>query len=420
MTSGGPTPTVPTDVRPLTLVLGGLRRGALLVFVPVYVIGQLLAVCAGIVTGWYGLSSWVRIGLAESLTSVRVAFDATATSGGTSQSAGQLVLATGALTIAVLVLAFRAGRAHAAGLEERPLAAAAAGSAVGLGFALPTFATSFAATVVIDRFGIDRLQPVRWQAFALSLIVAGAAAAAGALARARQGVDERIGERVVAAVAAGAAAFWWGLVLAFIAALVTAALSPTQVGTYARILDRGGAVGAAAIIQQALLVPNGSVLVLATSMGATTTVAVGADGAIAVTREGVHANGAAGQFVAAVLGANGTEIARFPWWFAGWLLVPLAATVIGGRIAAAGIARRSERVARGAASGLVYAALCAIAVWGASITIPGWGVGRSEVVTLGASPVIAGALALVWGLVGGAIGGAIPWPPALSRRERPR
>jgi hypothetical protein len=155
-------------------------------------------------------------------------------------------------------------------------------------------------------------------------------------------------------------------------------------------------------------------------MGATTTVAVGADGAIAVTREGVHANGAAGGFVAAVLGADGPEIARFPWWFGGWLLVPLAATVIGGRTAATGIARRSERVARGAASGIVYAALCAIAVWSASITIPTWGVGRSEVVTLGASPLIAGALGVAWGVIGGAIGGAIPWPPGLSGRERPR
>jgi hypothetical protein len=422
MTQAGPTsPEVTPDDRPAASLLVGIGRGALLVFLPVFAIGQALAWTAAAVTGWYGPSTWARVGLAESLTGAHVAFDATAVVfGGSPQLAGELAFATGAVTIAIVVLAFRAGRAQAAGLEDRPLAAAAAASAVGLGFALPTFLTSFGATLTIDRFGIDRLEPLRWQSLVFPAVIAGAAAVVGALGLARQRVEERIGERVVAAVRGGAIAFWWGLVLALVGALLAAALSPSPVATYARALDRAGAVGAAAIVQQALLAPNGSALVLATSMGATTTFVLGPDGEIEVTREGVHAEGVLGGFVAAVLGANGPDVARFPWWFAGWWLVPAAATVVGGR-AAAGRAARAEGALRGALSGAVYAVLCAVAVWAASITVPTWGLGRAGEITIGTSPILTGALALAWGVIGGTVGGTVVRPAKmLSARERPR
>ena len=42
---------------------------------------------------------------------------------------------------------------------------------MGLGFALPMFVAAFPITLGFPQFGIDRLQPVLWQAFALPLVV---------------------------------------------------------------------------------------------------------------------------------------------------------------------------------------------------------------------------------------------------------
>lgn len=416
MSTGGPTrEEVPPDTRPTALLLGGLRRGALLVFLPVFGVGQLLAGLTYAATGWYRLWSWCKIGLAESLTSARVAFDATVASVSLDgATASRLIVVTGALTVAVLVLAFRAGRAQARGLERRPVAAALAGSVVGLGFGIPAFVAALAVTLSFPRFGIDQLQPVLWQALLFPIVVAGAAGAIGGLGVARERLAVGRGARVLAAVGGGAAAFWWGTVLSFVGVLVTAALSPGPVGSYARFVDRAGAAGAPTVIEHALLVPNQSVLVLATSMGATTTLRVGPNGAVDLTRRGIDANGSAGEFLAAIVGSADLELARFPWWFTGFVLVPLAATVIGGRRASVDAPSIRERIVRGAWSGIVFACLCMIAVWAASITLPTWGVGRFGSITIGAPPLTTGSLGLAWGVLGGAVGAAVPWPARLS------
>ena len=68
---------VAPDTRPSALLVGGLRRGAFLVFLPIFVAGQALAWLTYAASGWYHPWSWFKIGLAETLASVRVPFTST-------------------------------------------------------------------------------------------------------------------------------------------------------------------------------------------------------------------------------------------------------------------------------------------------------------------------------------------------------
>ena len=64
-----PPATAPGDV-----LVSGLRRGSLLVFVPAFLAGQALAWITYAASRWYHPYSWFKIGLAETLSSVRVPF----------------------------------------------------------------------------------------------------------------------------------------------------------------------------------------------------------------------------------------------------------------------------------------------------------------------------------------------------------
>ena len=401
---------LPPDTRPGALLLGGLRRGALLVFLPVFLAGQALAWLTYAASGWYHPWSWFKIGLAETLASVRVPFTSTETADGVA-SVATLQVAMGALTIAVLVLAFRAGREQARGLEKRPAASALAGSAVGLGFALPMFVAAFPITLGFPQFGIDRLQPVLWVAFTLPLAVAGSAGAIGGLAGAREQFEgsSAWAARCAAAARGGATAFWWGLVLSFVGFLALAAVSAGPPSAYARFVGRTGGSGAATVIQHAVLLPNQSAMILAVSMGATAELSVAGDAAVELDRSGVRTTSEAGSFLAAYVGADGTR-AAFPSWYALFLLVPALACVLGGRAAAAGTKPMGERLVRGALAGVVFAVLCGLAAWGATLVVPTWANALGGSVSLGTAPFTTTALALGWGVVGGLVGAAIRWP----------
>ena len=416
MSVGGPVRTeVPPDTRPSALMLGGLRRGALLVFVPVFVAGQALAWLTYAASGWYHPWSWFKIGLAETLASVRVPFTSTETADGVT-SAATLQVAMGALTIAVLVLAFRAGREQARGLGRRPAASALAGSAIGLGFALPMLVAALPVTLGFPQFGIDRLQPVLWVAFALPLAVAGSAGAIGGLAGAREQHEWRSvwAARLGAAARGGATALWWGIVLSFVGFLVLAAVSAGPTAAYARFVGRTGGSGAATVIQHAVLLPNQSAMILAVSMGATAQLSVAGEVAVELDRSGVRTTSEAGSFLAAYVGADGSR-AAFPSWYALFLLIPGVAAVLGGRAAAAGIRPIGERLVRGASAGVVFALLCGLAAWAAALVVPTWANALGGSVSLGTSSLTTSALALAWGLVGCLLGAAVPWP---ERGER--
>jgi hypothetical protein len=95
-----------------------------------------------------------------------------------------------------------------------------------------------------------------------------------------------------------------------------------------------------------------------------------------------------------------------------WLLllaVPLAATVWGGRAAAAGEGSRLERAIRGAGAGVVFAALVLVAEAASSISVERPPEGA--VMRLGAELLPTGMLALAWGVAGGTVGALLPGPP---------
>src|SRR6478672_3524065 len=324
MSAGFPTTLeVPPDTRFAALLRSGVRRGLVLVFLPVFVAGQAIAWLTYAVSGWYRPWSWFKIGLAETLASVRVTFATRSSTGpGTPslrsavQAGSVLEVAIGALAIAVVVLAFRAGREQARGLEARPIAAAVAGAAPALGFAVPMVIVAPFVTLGFPQFGIDHLRPVVWQAVVLPLAVGGSCGAIGGLSVARAAIEARgrWGVRSVGAARGGFAAFWWGLALAFAGFLILAALEPGATGAYARFVGRSGGSGAALVVQHALLLPNQSTMTLATSMGVAR-----------LTLPGVDTEGTIGAGLAALVGASSTS-AGFPVWYLAFLAIPAAAS----------------------------------------------------------------------------------------------
>ena len=411
MSAGHPTRSeIPADTRPVALLWSGLRRGALLVFLPVFVAGQAIAWLTYAVSGWYRPWSWFKIGIAETLASVRVRFTSSVepTQSGFIPEihfAAELQLAVGALLIAAVVLTFRAGREQARGLDGRPLAAGVAGAAPGLGFALPMSIVAPFVTLGFPQFGIDHLEPVLWQAFVLPLAVGSVCGAVGGLAVAREALDQREpwGARLAAAAHGGFTALWWALALAFAGFLVVAALEPGPSGAYARFVDRTGGSGGALIVQHALLLPNQSSMILDTAMGVPTTVAVGETQLARVTITGVDTTGTEGAALAGLVGARSTQ-GDFPVWYWAFVLVPAAATVVGGRTAGGDGRGRREAVARGALAGVVYAVLCTIAAWFAAIVLPLFAATIGGSIRLGTDPLRTGLLAVAWGVLGCTIG----------------
>jgi hypothetical protein len=398
----------PPDTRPGALLVSGLRRGTVLVFLPVFFAGQAIAWLTYAASGWYGPWSWLKIGIAEALASVRVAFDTTGETLEGEPSTATLQVALGALTILVLVLAYRAGREQAKGLESHPLRAELAGAAVGLGFAIPMLIVAFPVSLGFPRFGIDQMSPVLWQAFVFPLVVGAVAGAVGGLNASREALEgSSRGARLVAATRGGALAFWWGLLLAFAGFLLVAALEPGPTGAYARFVGRTGGTGAATIVQHALLLPNQSAMILATAMGAPTSLSVGGESAVKLTREGVVATSERGSLAAAVVGAEDTQTS-FPSWFSVFLLVPLVSTIFGGRAAAEGVKGRGERARRGVLAGAVFALLCGVAAWAATIVVPAWSTLIGGSLSLGTSPTMTAAFALAWGVIGCLAGSMLP------------
>jgi hypothetical protein len=410
-----------TDARPTSLLLSGILRGALLVFLPVFVAGQAIAWLTYAVSSWYRPWSWFKIGIAETLASVRVGFVATsfasAKGGVPTSTTDVFALCVGALAVAVLVLAFRAGRDQARGLERRPSAAAIAGSLPGLGFALPMVLVGLPVTLGFPQFQIDHLEPVLWQSFVLPLVVGGGCGAVGGLAAARPALDEREpwGPRLVAVARGGFTAVWWALALAFGGFLAVAAVQPGPTAAYARFVDRTGGSGAALVVQHALLLPNQSSMILDTAMGVPTTVEVADATLVRVTITGVDAIGTEGVAVAGLVHA-GSDHADFPAWYWAFVLVPATATVVGGRTAGGDARGRREAAARGALAGVVYAALATIAAWFAAIVLPVFASTIGGSVRLGTDPVRTGLVALGWGVVGSTLGAL----SAQTVRRRPR
>ena len=382
------------DTRPSALLLTGLRRGVLLVFVPVALAGQAIAWLEYAVSGLYRPWSWAKIGVAYSLASVRVPFHVTTAdlgvaSGPRTEGSSLLVIAVGVLTVVVLVLAYRAGRAQAQGSERRPLAAGMGGSAVGLGFAVPMFIVAIPVELRFPNLGISSLRPVLWSAFVLPLAVGGLAGAA-------------------------AFALAWGLGFAFLGFLVLAATENRATTAYGRGIGELDRAGAVLVVHHALLLPNQSAMILATSMGEPTELRLQDELVATVRVSGVDVSGG----FAALLGARGgaSFTYAFPGWYRLFWLVPVIATILGGRTLSAVDAdasrhpRRARRDAlvRAAMAAPIFAVLSGAAAWASSITVPLPLSVVSGALHLGADPSWTALFALAWGAVGCVIGSQLP------------
>jgi hypothetical protein len=263
-------------------------------------------------------------------------------------------------------------------------------------------------TLGFPQFGIEHLQPVLWQALVLPLAVCGACGAIGGLSAARAAIEARgrWGKRWVGAARGGFTSFCWGLALAFVGFLILAVLEPEATGAYARFVGRSGGSGAALIVQHALLLPNQSTMILATSMGVPTTLDVGATTVARLTLSGVHTEGTIGAGLAALVGAPSTS-AAFPAWYLAFLAAPAAASLIGGRTAGRAAGGRPEAALRGALAGIVYALLSGVAAWAAAIVLPPWSAILGGSLGLGVDPLTTALIALVWGVIGGVIGSTL-------------
>jgi hypothetical protein len=398
-------PHAPPDMRPGALVLAGMRRGLLVVFLPVALGAQVVAFLGFAISGAYGPWSWVKIGLGYTLMSARVPFDVTVRRSATLPAADPnvpttLALALGALTIAVVVLAFRAGRAQAGGLERDPVHAVTAGATVGLGFALPMVIVAILVRLSFPRAGVTALEPVLWAAFALPLVLVCASGGAGGLVAARGALSRGPSAFILRAARAAASMVWWGLVFGTIAFLVLIAVRPSATRWYARTAGDAGAAGAVAIVHHALLVPNQSAMILAVASGSPVLLSAGETTLVSVSLTEVDATGFGGDAIA--LGQG----------YLVFLLVPALAAIMGGRSAGEGARSRRVAIACGALAGAIYALLAGVLAWASSIQAPLPGLGSQA--SLGSAPAVTAALGAAWGVAGGVVGALIG--PSASER----
>jgi hypothetical protein len=415
------------DLRPRAIVLSGLRRGVVLVFLPVVAAGQLIAWLEDAISGLFHPWSWLKIGLAYALAGLRVPFEATISSsfaGPRPATTTPLEFAVGALTVVIVVLAFRAGREQGAGWERRPGRAAAAGAVVGVGLAVPMFACALLVRLRLPVVGVDDLRPELGQAFVVPLAVGCVVGAVGGLASARGSLQASAWTaRLTGAARGGFAAFWIGLAFAFIGFLAVAAIENGPTSAYARFVRDTGSGGAVLLVHHALVIPNQSAMLLATSMGSTTRLVIADDPEVDLTPRGIEPGNPSGASLMHLVRQvpRGREAVRFPSWFWLFLLVPTAATFLGGRRAAAGLRRRAEAVSRGALGGVVYAVLCALGAWAATLVLPIGAVIVPGPIRLGPDPWMTLLVAIPWGVVGGALGALWPEPvpPATASDPTP-
>ena len=402
------TADAPPDLRPGALVLGGLRRGALLVFLPVALAAQAIAWVAAAISGAYTPMSWLKIGLAYALASARVPFDVTTRGRGTLGAEGTpstevLAVALGALSIALIVLAFRAGRSSAAAAARRPGLAALAGGAVGLGVAAPMVVAAVPVELAFPDADVTRLAPSLPFAFLLPLLLAGGVGAIGGLAAARDRLEERPrGARGVAVVRGAGAMLAWGLILATAGVLLVAAVRPSATAGYARSVGEAGVGGAVVVVHHGLLLPNQSVMVWSAASGAPVRLAADDVTLVEVSLRGWDPSG---------LGADPVGLGFLTPLF---LLVPVVATVLGGRVAGRGARSVIEALGAGVLAGVLSAALGVLTAWFASIRLPF--LLLDDPTTLGPSLGRLAVVSVVWGVLGGALGAlsARRWSGRLS------
>jgi hypothetical protein len=317
-------------------------------------------------------------------------------------------------------LLFRGGRSIAFGTGAPAAVRAIRGAAVAVPYAVGSLLVSLVAVwpssePVASAALVDAMVPFILGSFTWPLLLGATCGAAGGVSAGP--ADGAIERRARAALAGGWRMAWLSVALGTTGVLVVLALHPGAVRAYLDgAFQRGPAAGAAIVVGTVAALPNAGTGAAAAAMGAGVELEVLGVSCTVIS----YTRFPAGE------GAPGGPCGRLPFAIgstpAGYLLfllVPLAGTVAGGRLAA----RRG-----GAESGWDGGLIGAAAGFTFAVTLAGWCVASRlmyEVtgpvavlesgfqVTAGADPVAAFLLGLAWGPVGGAVGG---WWTARPKR----
>lgn len=332
-------------------------------------------------------------------------------------------------------LLYRGGRAVAGSMGGRPAIRALNGAKVAIPYALLAFGFSFLVSFSFPlpplpffeggqplKIGPSPLAALLWP-LGLGLL----AGAWGGLSTAREEVRDRPRGRMLGAILGGGWRMaWYGLGLAFLGYLITAALNPDVPLPFGPDYFRGVA-GADSVLDAAnlvlitvLVIPNIATLVLVPAMGASLGFSGSAGGVqlsctlLSYTRfpaGGAQPSG--GEALFDVCSSLPIRFETAPIGYFLFLLVPLVAAILAGRRAArrAEAGSSAQGAAIGAASGIAFAAIVGLLIVLASITIKAsgevGGVGGSQGVSIGPILVTGLLFALAWGVAGGALGGVL-------------
>jgi hypothetical protein len=354
--------------------------------------------------------------------------------GSTSLSIGLALLSVTA--VAVLLL-FRAGR----GVADRAGGSAGArvllGAAVAPSYALPAFAASLLVDVTtplrVGSFATGELHVVLspWQALVFPFAIAVASGAAGGF-RSAFGAEGRSEDvRRIAAASAGAVRMLvvgLGLSLGglFVAGVVqpdepVALLTPSTARYFDTVFERPAA-GLAFLGHHLAVVPNEAVWTLVPAMGACDGVRGSASRDLLCYSQfpnRLETTVPALQSLAVSSPFGPLIFRRAPAGYLAFLLVPVAATLLGGRLAGRRFgASRRERALVGVTAGAMFALSIGILSVLSSVTI-GYGAafgsdGSSGWIIVGPNVVTGTLCALAWGCAGGALGAATSDRPRRS------
>ena len=322
-------------------------------------------------------------------------------------------------TFLAIALLYKGGRLVADRAGGGGVARVLHGMKVAPAYAIPAFALTglMGIDMPIPPNGLvaGSLQVRPWDPswLVLPLLIAVVAGAAGGLRSARHELLSRdpLGRRAAGAMAGGLRMFVLGLVLSFAGLLVLAAVRPGATRTYFSTIT-GPPAGQKVmnIAHHVLLLPNQAMWVLVPAMG-------GCDG--------LHGGGVSASFLCysrfpttVVVNPEGlpsgapvvrADFGPAPSGYRLFLLVPALSVVLGGRYAARRRARlKWEAAGMGAASGVVFALLVVVGSWFASVSAglssQTAGIPNASIL-IGPGVLVAGLLALAWGVLGGGLGG---------------
>jgi hypothetical protein len=315
-----------------------------------------------------------------------------------------LLLATGAAGW----LLYRGGRTVASGTGGPAASRAIHGAAVAVPYAVGSFLVSLAAWAPIRSVAdVDAAAPSILGSFTWPLLLGAACGAAGGVSAGP--ADGPVEHRARAAVAGGWRMAWLSVVLGSTAVLVVLALHPGAVRAYLdAAFQRGPTAGALIVVGTAAVLPNAGTGAAAAAMGAGVELeALGASCTVISYTRFPGGGGATGG----PCGPLPFTVGSTPAGYFLFLLIPLAGTVAGGRLAARGGGGESvpDDALLGAAAGVTFAVTfagwCVVSRLVYEATAPAAVLVSDLRVAAGPDPLAAFLLGLAWGPAGGAIGG---------------